>query len=350
MTAGKPKALVFRWRWSITHSAMPPTRRLVALVYSTYADADGGSVRPSMQTVALDTGLGLSTVRRESAELRAGEWLGVEPGTTSGGYDERHRPIVPVYTLTIPAGFEPVEREQRRPGRPLATTNPLHEREGDSGKHPLTHAQSPSHSRAISLPEREGMSSVTSPERSSDGTDLFAEVLNIESERRADSRIRAGKVDRSKRRGYVATIVRNLAVEQGDEVRTAIEANPSATAAELAAILWPAPDEHPRYQPLRLADEPSPTSEPAADLSPQYATEAGKAGAFGAHRRWHIIGKRVSDSCPYCVGASKGPYRPIPRESKSLGAIGAHQRWHEARGITSPDCPYCAPVLVGNAS
>ena len=68
-----------------------------------------------------------------------------------------------------------------------------------------------------------------------DASLLFKEAIRLKTTRRTDPRVESGDV--TARRGYIATVAKNIALEDGDAIHTAIEANPDASALELLAII-----------------------------------------------------------------------------------------------------------------
>jgi Helix-turn-helix domain len=68
-------APIFTWRSAILHSELPSTTKLVALAISVYLNEMTHTAWPSNVTLARDTSLGLSTVRRCLGVLEEGGWL-----------------------------------------------------------------------------------------------------------------------------------------------------------------------------------------------------------------------------------------------------------------------------------
>ena len=129
MSADKNQVpFVITFRRAVLDSDLAPVQKLVALAMSTYANDDGTNVWPAMKTIAIDCGVILKTVRRTAKTLRAAGWLGVDPATLKGGYDDDDgRPITIVHWLAIPENFERAQRPARRNGRPprvLTTEEP----------------------------------------------------------------------------------------------------------------------------------------------------------------------------------------------------------------------------------
>lgn len=73
--------------------------RLVLHVMAGYADADGGNVRPTVATLAADTGLSERTVKKATRELRAAGWLDVQ--SAGGCFDGKNRATL--YRLAVGA-------------------------------------------------------------------------------------------------------------------------------------------------------------------------------------------------------------------------------------------------------
>lgn len=71
---------------AVLHSSLPRRLRMVAAVLAHYADADGGRIRPSNQTIAACAGIDKREVQRHVAELRS---LGVLELVRAGGAGAR---------------------------------------------------------------------------------------------------------------------------------------------------------------------------------------------------------------------------------------------------------------------
>jgi hypothetical protein len=121
---------LFTWRGAICDSGLPPTLRHVALTLSLHMNERGGSCFPAVPTIARESGLGETTVRRSLRRLEDAGWLVVRVG--GGRFSS-------TYTATIPDGHAPVDNPVDKPGDDDGTVEetpaapagvPLHQRPG----------------------------------------------------------------------------------------------------------------------------------------------------------------------------------------------------------------------------
>src|ERR1700694_2761904 len=66
---------LFTWRSAIAESDLGSTTKLVAFALSLHMNERGGSCFPSIQTLARETSLGVSTVREHIGKLESADWL-----------------------------------------------------------------------------------------------------------------------------------------------------------------------------------------------------------------------------------------------------------------------------------
>lgn len=89
-----------RWFELIRRMRLEPGLKFSALTLGTFADGDGGDVRPGAARIAMDCGAGYSTVRRHLATLRR---LGlielVKRGNRKKGWVDLYRLAIPVDLL-----------------------------------------------------------------------------------------------------------------------------------------------------------------------------------------------------------------------------------------------------------
>jgi len=71
---------LYQWRHAITSSDLSSTDRFMALVLSLHMNRNGGSCFPSLETLALESGLGTSTVCRALASLHKQGFITRRPG------------------------------------------------------------------------------------------------------------------------------------------------------------------------------------------------------------------------------------------------------------------------------
>jgi len=100
--------LLFAWRKAVTVSDLRPPLRLTAFALSAYMNTDGIGARPSMATLAADTGYHVDTVRRHVRDLEATGWLLVEP--SKGGPHRTNR-----WRAHIPRPATPVDNPSEQP-------------------------------------------------------------------------------------------------------------------------------------------------------------------------------------------------------------------------------------------
>ncbi|MGH2635747.1 MAG: helix-turn-helix domain-containing protein [Actinomycetota bacterium] len=143
------------WQVALRDSGLPDTRRLVALVLSTWMSPDGDSCFPSLPAIAKGTGLGLATVKRALADLEDAGWIHRERG---GGRGHSNR-----YTARKPAHPEPLSAGE--------TGSAVHPFAGETGSpdrlNRLTESRKPAHREPRSFQEvsKEG-SAASEPEDS----------------------------------------------------------------------------------------------------------------------------------------------------------------------------------------
>jgi hypothetical protein len=78
------RSRLFSWRSVIVGSTLLPSVRHVALTLSLLMNDQGGSCRPSLVTVARETGLHKETVTRAIQDLEASGFLAVDRGGGRG--------------------------------------------------------------------------------------------------------------------------------------------------------------------------------------------------------------------------------------------------------------------------
>lgn len=106
----------FSWERAVAASDLDPTSRHVAFTLGLHFSRAGDSCWPSMETLAAESGLNLSTIKRHLTILREAGWLIVIPGgSPKGGTRTSNRyeaAIPPRWSLT--GGTE--NRVQGEPG------------------------------------------------------------------------------------------------------------------------------------------------------------------------------------------------------------------------------------------
>ncbi len=112
---------LFTWRSAIASSDLSPTTTLVAYGLSLHMNERGGSAWPALTTIAQETRLGLSTVRRAVRDLESRGWLRVRMGAGAGGTRGRTN----VYEATVPGATENPPAAGEIPGAPATETRPL---------------------------------------------------------------------------------------------------------------------------------------------------------------------------------------------------------------------------------
>lgn len=121
---GRRLSMRTAWMAVVRHPCGPLSKnaRLVALVIGTHMDMAGGSCHPSLETIALETSLALSSVKKAKNEIESHGLFEIKRG---GG-----RKLVNEYQACIPAAMRPLLTEKQAAG--IAET----ERLGD-GNRPL---------------------------------------------------------------------------------------------------------------------------------------------------------------------------------------------------------------------
>lgn len=118
MTAGR--AFRFVWEQAIRDAKLGPTVTAVALVLSTYANADGTSIHPGEARVADGLGTSRSTVTRALQKLRGEEWLTkVRDGNSRTGQADEYR-------LSLPDRASPTPHDERPSGGDRASPESDH--------------------------------------------------------------------------------------------------------------------------------------------------------------------------------------------------------------------------------
>lgn len=147
--------MIGQWRFAVARSTLPATARHVALTLAIHAEGDGAGARPSVATLAQETGRKRDTVMAALDEL------------DDAGYIDRERPSrrrATRYTLTLPSGPSPGATEMA------------------SGPHTGTTEWSPNGSRVVPLQGPSGPSiGAGTPQglqkNSSDGAEAATEVI-----------------------------------------------------------------------------------------------------------------------------------------------------------------------------
>lgn len=136
---------LFTWRSAIVDSDLPSTTKLAALCLSLHMNERGGSCFPSLETLAKESSLGVSSIKRSLKLLDERGWLLRKPGGRADKPGGRGRTTA--YTATIPADTTPPGDDEQLDGpedppegvfvpKP-AHTEPVHSGPVVSGTGPL---------------------------------------------------------------------------------------------------------------------------------------------------------------------------------------------------------------------
>ncbi len=247
MTADKPTSFLFRWREAIYSSDLTSTERHVLHVLSFHGDEHGRNCFPSIVSLARKTGHGRKTCWLALQRGLAAGWITsagrimFDGSIAKGGRGQGNLSTVN-YALAIPGTVvvvTTVSEAEREPSKQRTVVMESQTVVTDAETVVTTTPNLCSTSSKNSPSSRKRSVTVTAKD-DDDASLLFKEAIRLETARRTDPRVESGDI--TSRRGYIATVAKNLALEDGDAIRAAIEANPDASALELLAIIWPEDD------------------------------------------------------------------------------------------------------------